>query len=639
MSESYNVLATGGLFHQQIEDFTPRLAQQEMAQAVEDSLAFSGRLVVESGTGTGKTYAYLVAVVLSGKRTIISTGTKHLQAQIFDRDLPVVLSVLDETVSAQMLKGRANYLCRYRLKLNSQQSDLVGKANQLAYDVIDKWAARTKSGDISEVSDVNEDDPVWKQVTSTTDNCLGGKCPDYRNCFVNQARQRAMKADIVVVNHHLFFSDLTLKTEGFGELLPDHEAVIFDEAHSIANIASQFFGFSLSSFQLKELTKDVLAAEKEEKSTVDFDVCIPALENQIDKIQGYCKRLKNSTEVLANLKNAKFDELLESLVVKLDDLQNALSLAAPVGEGLSRCQKRCLKIQNQLDRWWENRDKNSVCWLEAGKFWFRINLTPLNVGVHFSKFIENAGNPSVSWIFTSATLAVKDDFTAFCSEIGLENAETRRWESPYDFQQNAMMYLPAGLPDPRESNFFQALAATILDVTSASNGRAFCLFTSHAMMENVYQLLHGNCKWPLFVQGRAAKQQLLEQFLQSENAVLLGTSSFWEGVDVKGEALSCVIIDKLPFASPAEPVLKSKLQNSEEQGGNPFMDIQIPNAVIALKQGAGRLIRSESDRGILVICDQRMTTKAYGSLFLKSLPPMPVTQSLYDVQRFFASCR
>lgn len=634
MSESYNVLARGGLFHQQIEDFTPRVAQQEMARAVEDSLDFSSQLVVESGTGTGKTYAYLVAVVLSGKRTIISTGTKHLQAQIFNRDLPVVLKVLGKTVSAQMLKGRANYLCRYRLKLNSQQGDLVGVENQIEYDAIDKWAAQTKSGDISEVSGVNESLPIWKQVTSTPDNCLGGKCPDYKDCFVNKARQRAMKADIVVVNHHLFFSDLTLKTEGFGELLPDHEAVIFDEAHSIPEIASRFFGFSLSGFHLNELAKDVLAAEKEEKSAVDFSVCIPALENQIDKVQSYCKGLKNPTEVLANLKNAKFDELIESMVTKLDDLQNALALAAPTGEGLLRCQNRCLQIQGQLDRWWEDRDKNSVCWLEIGKFWFQINLTPLNVGDHFSKFVEK---PGVSWIFTSATLAVEDDFSAFCNSVGLHNAETRRWESSYNFQQNALMYLPAELPDPRDPSFAQALAATILDVTNASDGRAFCLFTSHAMMENVYKLLQVNCKWHLLVQGRAAKQQLLEQFLESKNAVLLGTSSFWEGVDVKGEALSCVLIDKLPFASPSDPVLKSRLKNSEEQGENPFMDIQIPNAVIALKQGAGRLIRSESDRGILVICDQRITTKSYGNLFLKSLPTMPMTQRLYDVERFFKS--
>ena len=632
MSKSYNMLASNNLFHQQIDDFTPRLAQQEMAQAVEQALNFSGQLAVESGTGTGKTYAYLVPVVLSGKRTIISTGTRHLQEQIFNRDLPVVIRVLDKTVRAQMLKGRANYLCRYRLNLNSQQSDLAGKEYQLEYDVIDKWAVRTETGDIAEVDGVDEGSPIWKQVTSTADNCLGRKCSDYKKCFVNQARQRAMKADIVVVNHHLFFSDLTLKTEGFGELLPDHTAVVFDEAHSIPDIAAQFFGFSLSSFQLKDLAKDVLAAEKEEKSTVDFSECIVALEWQVDEFRRYCKRLKNSAEVLAKLKNARFDELIRNLTVSLNVLQTALATASVAGEGLLKCQNRCLQIQNQLDIWWKNRDKNAVCWLETKKSWFRINSTPLNVGRHFSKFIEK---PGVAWIFTSATLAVEHDFTAFCSEIGLQNADTRHWDSPYDFQKNALMYLPPELPDPRGANFLSALTATILDVTNASSGRAFCLFTSHAMMENVYKLLRRNFKWTLFVQGQAAKQHLLEQFLESENAVLLGTTSFWEGVDVKGEALSCVIIDKLPFASPADPVLKSKLQNSEEQGGNPFMDIQIPNAVIALKQGVGRLIRSESDRGILVICDQRITTKAYGNLFLKSLPPIPITQRLYDVQRFF----
>ncbi len=632
MSESYNTLAADGVFHRLIEDFTPRLAQQEMAQAVEDSLNFCGRLVVESGTGTGKTYAYLVPVVLSGKRTIISTGTRHLQEQIFNRDLPVVLKTLNDSVQAEMLKGRANYLCRYRLRLNSRQSDFVGRQSQLDFDVIDKWASRTKTGDVSEVSDVNEESPIWKQVTSTADNCLGGKCPDYANCLVNQARQRAMKADIVVVNHHLFFSDLTLKTEGFGELLPDHEAVIFDEAHSIPDTASKFFGFTLSSFQLKELTKDVLAAEKEEKSAVDFSACITRLEAQIDRIQAHCRRLKNTTEVLANLKNARFDELIGSAVSALEALQNALTIAAPAGEGLLRCQSRCLQIQSHLDLWWENQDSNSVCWFESSNSWFRIHLTPLNVGQHFAKYIDK---PGVAWIFTSATLAVKNDFTAFCHEIGLKDAETRRWESPYNFQRNALMYLPADIPDPREAGFSAMLANTILDITQASAGRAFCLFTSHAMMKNVYQQIKPRFQWPLFVQGQAAKKQLLEQFLQSQNAVLLGTSSFWEGVDVKGDALSCVIIDRLPFASPSDPVLKSKLQDSEEQGGNPFMDIQLPNAVIALKQGVGRLIRSETDRGVLVICDPRMTTKAYGGVFLSSLPTMPVSRALNDVYRFF----
>jgi ATP-dependent DNA helicase DinG len=467
MVDSYDALNIGGAFQQQIEDFIPRTAQQEMARAVEESLNYSGRLVVESGTGTGKTYAYLVPVVLSGKRAIISTGTKHLQEQIFYRDLPVVLRVLNKTLSAQMLKGRSNYLCRYRHKLNSQQSDLIGRESRFAYDVIDKWASRTVTGDVSEVSDVNEAAPIWKQVTSTADNCLGAKCPDYGNCFVNQARQRAMKADVVVVNHHLFFSDLTLKTEGFGELLPDHDAVIFDEAHVIPDTASNFFGISISSFQLKDLISDIQGAEKEERSAVHFSASIAELEDDLARILAYGSKLKTSSELLVNLKTAKFDGLLEGLLKILDELNSALVLAAPAGEGLAKCQNRCQQFLNGLDLWWEDRNRNGICWFECSKHGFKIHVTPLNVGEHFSKYIED---PGIAWIFTSATLAVGEDFSAFCNEIGLENAETRRWESPYDYRQNAMLFLPPDLPDPREHNFSQALTSTILDVTDASRG-------------------------------------------------------------------------------------------------------------------------------------------------------------------------
>ncbi len=632
MPESFNILATDGLFHQKIDDFTPRRAQQEMAQAVEDALTFSGRLVVESGTGTGKTYAYLVPAVLSGKRTIISTGTKHLQEQIFNRDLPVVLDVLKASVNAQLLKGRSNYLCRYRLNQNNQQTDLIGKQNKIEFDLIDKWAVTTKIGDIAEVANVNEDAPVWRKVTSTAENCLGGKCRDYGNCFVVKARQRAMKADIVVVNHHLFFSDLTLKTEGFGELLPDHEAVIFDEAHSIPEIASRFFGFSVSSFQFRELARDIRNAEREEKSAVEFNPGLKNYEQQIDNFQEYLKVSKINSEIISSLKSNKFDGIVNELVLSLTELENALALAAPAGEGLDKCFHRCTYLQGQLDSWLENRDNNAVCWLESRRDWFRLHMTPINPGDHFSKYLEL---PGMSWIFTSATLAVGDDFKAFCNEIGLEDTDTVRWDSPYDFQNNAMLYLPSDFPDPRENGFAETLLHTIRDVTQASNGRAFCLFTSHNMMEAVFKMLKDNFEWPLFIQGQAAKQKLLTQFLESDHGVLLGTASFWEGVDVKGESLSCVIIDKLPFASPSDPVLKSKLKQVEEQGGNPFMDVQIPSAVIALKQGVGRLIRSETDRGILVICDPRITTSRYGNLFIKSLPSMPITHSLSEVHQFF----
>ncbi len=632
MSSAHKLLGKGGKFHKNLQGFTPRRVQQEMAVEVESALKYGGNLVVESGTGTGKTFAYLIPVIESGKRTIISTGTKHLQEQIFFRDLPAVLDVLDTQVNAVLLKGRSNYLCRYRLKLNSQQSDLIGRTDQLAYDAMDDWANRTTIGDISEVSEISEDSRIWSKATSTAENCLGGKCPDFSRCFVNLARQKALKADIVVVNHHLFFSDITLKTEGFGELLPDHEAVIFDEAHTIADTATHFFGYSVSSFQLKELIADILAAEQKEQSGVNLGDCIGQVKTRIERFQTHCKTLENDSVILADLINKQFDQSYARLCSDISMLVDALEIASPAGEDLGKCYIRAIQIYSQLAAWREDREKDSVCWLETGKGFFRFNVTPLNIGKHFDPFLSN---PEISWIFTSATLAVGDNFSSFCGQIGLDDVETHCLESPYDFQGNSLLYLPNNLPDPRDATFYQALVDVIMDVTNASSGRAFCLFTSHAMMQRVYRELSEKCRWPLFLQGQAAKQYLLKQFLDTENSILLGTASFWEGVDVKGQALSCVIIDKLPFEPPSNPVLKSRLQICEENNGVPFVDIQVPNAVISLKQGAGRLIRSENDRGVLVICDSRLSTKSYGKLFLDSLPPMPVTRNIEEVYRFF----
>ena len=603
-----------------------------MAVEVESALRYGGNLVVESGTGTGKTFAYLIPVIESGKRTIISTGTKHLQEQIFFRDLPTVLDVLDAQVNAVLLKGRSNYLCRYRLKLNSQQSDLIGRTDQLAYDALDDWSNRTTTGDIAEVTGISEGSRIWSKVTSTAENCLGGKCPDFSRCFVNQARQQALKADIVVVNHHLFFSDITLRTEGFGELLPDHEAVIFDEAHTVADTATHFFGYSVSSFQLKELITDILVAEQNEKSGVNLGDYIGPVKTRIERFQAYCKTLATESGILADLISNRFDQSWAQLYCELSALVDALEMASLAGEDLGKCYSRATRIISQLAVWREDRERGSVCWLETGKGFFRFNISPLNIGKHFDPFLSN---PEVSWIFTSATLAVGDDFSSFCGQIGLHDVETHCWESPYDFQANSLLYLPKNLPDPRDATFCHVLVDIIMDVTNASSGRAFCLFTSHAMMQRVHQELSEKCRWPLFLQGRAAKQHLLKQFLDTENSILLGTASFWEGVDVKGQALSCVIIDKLPFEPPSNPLLKSKLQVCEENNGVPFMDIQVPNAVISLKQGAGRLIRSEKDKGVLVICDSRISTKSYGKLFLDSLPPIPVTRNIDEVYRFF----
>lgn len=630
-SDPAKSLSAEGPFNLLRDDFTPRKAQQEMAAAVADTLAHGGVLVAESGTGTGKTFAYLAPIIIGGKRTIISTGTKHLQDQIFHRDLPMVSDILEKPVNAVMLKGRSNYLCRYRLRQNSGQSDLVGKASKVAFNIVERWAVRTVSGDIAEVTEVSDQSPVWREVTSTTDNCLGGKCPDFSKCYVARARQKAMDADIVVVNHHLFFSDLTLKDDGFGELLPSYDAVVFDEAHTIGEIASVFFGFSVSSFQLSDLCRDVIAAEREEKSAVDFAASVPALERAVQFLQANLQPFADQSIDFAAVNSRDFQAALEQLQVCVDQLMAQLELAAPAGEGLEKCWQRCNQIQGLLDLWCEGRDSNLVRWLNVAQRNFRLHATPLSVSQRFGEVMQRAN----AWIFTSATLAIGDDFSAFSGQLGLAHCQHSRWESPYDFANNTLLYLPTDMPEPRDRQYAHRLIEVINEVTDASRGRAFCLFTSYAMMNQVYNAISKDFKWPLLIQGESPRSELMDRFQRTENCVLFGTSSFWEGVDIKGDALSCVIIDKLPFAAPGDPVLKSRLQACEEGGGNPFMEIQVPGAAIALKQGAGRLIRSESDRGVLVICDPRITTKRYGKKFLDALPPMPISRQIHDVNQFF----
>ena len=637
-SASLDALTPDGIFHRSVDGFVPRTAQQEMAAAVEDALAHGGALVVESGTGTGKTYAYLVPIILSGRRTIISTGTKHLQDQIFNRDLPQVGKALGRPVDAVLLKGRANYLCRYRLKLQTGQSDLIGEAESESFQLIEQWAAATQTGDISEAAEVSEESPLWRQVTSTTDNCLGGQCPDFKQCFVVKARQRAMQADVVVVNHHLFFSDLTLKSEGFGELLPQHDAVIFDEAHGLAEIASGFFGFTVSSGQIVDLERDVAAAEQAEKSGVGFAEVAALLKKSLTGLQRASKPFNGQSVGFDALQNARFDDACEELRRALEAFEQALAAAAPAGDGLRRCHERCLLIQEHLDTWLSGGDSNLIRWAEVEERRFRFHGTPLQIN---ERFVEMMEQNRAAWIFTSATLAVGDDFSAFCNRLGLQHAQTRRWESPYDFRNNALMYLPTDMPDPRQAGYDEALSGVINDVINASRGRAFCLFTSYEMMNRVHQRLRerGGFDWPVLLQGQAPKRELLKRFSASGNAVLFGTSSFWEGVDVVGEHLSCVIIDKLPFAPPDDPVMKSRLSACQQEGNNSFMDIQVPRAVIALKQGAGRLIRSETDRGVLVLCDPRLVSKGYGRLFIKSLPGMARTKTMDEVRAFFAGER
>lgn len=624
-----DALSDNGLFHSRLPRFVPRRAQQEMALEVGRVLTEGGTLVAESGTGTGKTYAYLVPVIEQGVRAVISTGTRHLQDQIFHRDISEVGRVLGRSVNAVMLKGRSNYLCRYRLRQAMSQTSLTGDDDPALAEIA-RWAASTREGDIAEMQGVGEQAPVWRLVTSTSDNCLGGKCPEHAGCHVMKARQKALQGDIVVVNHHLFLSDRTLKDDGFGELLPHCDAVIFDEAHSLPSVASDFFGFSLSSFQLEELCRDIVVAEREEGSAVDFTDALPAMTRAVAQVNA---ALHGSQEQILDhgvLDEIPFRQSLDQLDQSLESLRASLELAAPAGDALDKCHQRAVHLQGLLDEWAHGRDRNLVRWLSRSRQWFRLRATPLRIDARFREMMQHAR----SWIFTSATLAVGDDFSAYTTQLGIDGSH-RRWGSPYDFRSRSLLYLPASMPDPRDKEYPDRLTAVIQDVLEASRGRAFCLFTSYGMMNRIHSKLRDRLPWPVLLQGEAPRSELMDRFRQSGGAVLFGTASFWEGVDVPGEALSCVIIDRLPFAAPSDPVLKSRLRACEEEGGNPFMDIQVPAAVQALKQGAGRLIRSEQDRGVLVICDPRIRTSRYGALFLQSLPPMPTCERIEDVTRFF----
>lgn len=635
-SEAAGALGAGGAFASFLPGFTPRESQQEMARRVEQTLRDGGVLVAESGTGTGKTFAYLAPVLLTGARTIVSTGTRHLQDQLFNRDLPTVAKALGVSVNSALLKGRANYLCRHRLRdFDAPQTVSSQRLSERERRLLEEWAATTVDGDIAGVAGIPEESPIWQGVTSTADNCLGSQCPEFEKCYVVRARRRAMQADVVVVNHHLFFSDLTLKQEGFSELLPGHDAVIMDEAHQLPDVASAFFGYSVSTAQIAELCRDVPAAEAADKSGSVFTAALDALLAAANAMRSeFTEPARGDAEGLFSARRSR--EGVESLQASLEELAELLAAAAPAGEELARCHERCLSLQGRLSDWVDGGDLRMIRWYEASARNVRFHGTPLQVGDLFSAVVERG---DTAWLFTSATLAVERDFSHFCDTLGLSalsDIETAQWGSPYDFAGNSLLYLPPALPDPRQPGYAEALVAAIKPVLEASRGRAFVLFTSHAMLQRVEQMLRPGFGWPLLAQGEAPRSELLLRFVTEPNAVLLGTASFWEGVDVKGEALACVIIDKLPFAHPGDPVLRARLAAVEEEGESPFMRVQLPEAVMALKQGAGRLIRSETDRGVLMLCDPRLLAKRYGKVFLKSLPPMPLTRALRDVEQFYA---
>ncbi|MDF1780106.1 MAG: ATP-dependent DNA helicase [Alcanivoracaceae bacterium] len=633
MSQVASVLAEDGSFANLIPGFRARAPQLEMAQAIERTLEVGGSLVVEAETGTGKTLAYLVPALLADGPTLVSTGTKSLQEQLFFRDLPMVVKALGLRRRVALLKGRANYLCPYRLELHMEEARFLTRETAEQMQIVQRWAARTQSGDIAELREIAEDAPVWPWVTSTADNCLGQECPRAADCPVMRARQEAQEADLVVVNHHLFFADAALKEEGVSDLLPSANTVIFDEAHQLPDIAAAFFGVSVSARQIQELCRDTL--QEAGQSSMDLQATnqrVAALERAVADFRielGHEGRKEAWTQVRDQ---EAVQTAMQALSERINELAALLQPMARSSRGLDSVWKRAESQQLALQRFIQSNDPQQVFWFETFKRSFVLHATPLSVAEPFGAHRKR--NPC-SWVFTSATLSVAGNFSHFLSRLGLADAETLRLESPFDFRRQAVLYVPEELPVPETPDYTEKLAEQMLPVIEAAGGRTFFLFTSHRALRAAAEYLRPRLNFPLLVQGESGRRQLLEEFREKGNAVLLGTASFWEGIDVRGEALSCVIIDKLPFGSPGDPVAAARIDRIRADGGNPFRDYQLPQAVLTLRQGAGRLIRDTEDYGVLVLADPRLIQKSYGKTFLNSLPGMTRTRKLEVIQRFF----
>lgn len=626
-----DIFGPHGPLQRALPDFRFRRQQLRMAERIAAALEHRSTLAVEAGTGTGKTFAYLAPALLSGARVLISTGTRTLQDQLFAKDLPLVAGAIGRPARVALLKGRVNYLCRHRLAGVSGQLSLD---DSLAPDKllarIERWSRTTRTGDLAEVTGLSDAHPLWPQITSTRDNCLGPRCDEFARCHVVAARRAAQESDVVIVNHHLLLADLALKEDGFGDILGWADAVILDEAHQIPDLATQFFGASVSSRRIEHVLKDVQG----ELLRAPVESVTVALRGAELVLKEFSARLPARTGRFAWTDvPTRLDGAVEELA---DALQELASRLGNTGEDpLAAVSERVGELAAAVERIGAVDESEGTRAIEIGARSFSLSLTPFDISERFGSIVRAR---RCAWIFTSATLSLGEDFGHFTQRLGLGEAETLKIDSPFDYERQSLLYLPEGLPEPSSADYGFAVLEVALPLIEASRGGAFVLFTSHRALAQAAAMLRErwgmNPPFSLHIQGEAPRERLLEAFREDGNAVLLGTTSFWEGVDVKGEALRLVIIEKLPFASPDDPVVKARIDHIQATGGNAFKDYQLPEAALALKQGAGRLIRSEEDYGAVVICDPRLTGRGYGRVFLRALPAMTVTRDADEVTRF-----
>ncbi|ULF81797.1 ATP-dependent DNA helicase [Vibrio alginolyticus] len=626
--------SSDGALGKAIPGFQARQPQIDMAEAVSSAIKDQTQLVVEAGTGTGKTFAYLVPALLSGKKVIISTGSKNLQEQLYHRDLPLMVNALGFYGQVALLKGRSNYLCLDRLSRQMVESHTNESDPTLLTQLVKvrAWSSETKTGDLGDCDDLPEDSMIIPTITSTNDNCLGKECPSYTDCFVLKARKRAMDSDIVVVNHHLFLADLAIKETGFGELIPEADVFVFDEAHQLPDIASEYFGQSVSSRQIHDLAKDIEIAYRTEAKDM----------RQLQKVGD--KLMQSAMDMRIVLGEPGFRgnwrEALQSGSIKRELLRltDSLELAIDVLKiALGRSQlldtafERANLIKGHIDRVCDVDITGYSYWYDTSPRHFALHITPLSVA---DKFHEQIEIKQGAWIFTSATLAVSGDFKHFTERLGLKPTKQFSLPSPFDYQKQARLCVPRYLPEPNSNGLADKLVRMLAPVIEENDGRCFFLCTSHSMMRELGEKFREVLELPVLMQGEMSKQKTLAEFMELGNALLVATGAFWEGIDVRGDALSCVIIDKLPFTAPDDPLLKARIEDCRLRGGEPFAEVQIPDAVITLKQGVGRLIRDQKDHGALIICDNRLVTRDYGGIFLGSLPPIPRTRDLDGIKAF-----